>query len=393
MHVFAVLCIFLLCAGVVENILHQRRLRQIPVRVHVNGTRGKSTTTRLVAAGLGAGGLRVIAKTTGTAARLIMEDGSELPVARRSGRANISEQMRIVRLAARRGADAVVLECMALEPENQWVIERRMVRSTIGVITNARPDHLDVMGPTASDVAETLALSVPYRGHLVTAERELLSIFERAAGKAGAKLHMVDGSDVPDEVNAKFEYVSFKDNVACALRVCELAGVAREVALAGMAVAAGDPGSMTVRRIVLGGADYVFANAFAANDRDSTLAAWALTADLTQAGPQLPTAVIMNNRSDRLPRIAEMAALIAQEIRPSVVFLVGESGKLAARALRRAGMPTERIVDLTRIRGARQAVDRIASHCSEGAVLLGIGNTRGAGQCISDYFLENGVPL
>jgi hypothetical protein len=160
-----------------------------------------------------------------------------------------------------------------------------------------------------------------------------------------------------------------------------------------MAVAAGDPGSMTVRRIVLGGADYVFANAFAANDRDSTLAAWALTADLTQAGPQLPTAVIMNNRSDRLPRIAEMAALIAQEIRPSVVFLVGESGKLAARALRRAGMPTERIVDLTRIRGARQAVDRIASHCREGAVLLGIGNTRGAGQCISDYFLENGVPL
>ena len=64
------------------------------------------------------------------------------------------------------------------------MIERRMVRSTIGDHQRG-PDHLDVMGPTASDVAETLALSVPYRGHLVTAERELLSIFERAAGKAG----------------------------------------------------------------------------------------------------------------------------------------------------------------------------------------------------------------
>ncbi|OPZ50820.1 MAG: Capsule biosynthesis protein CapB [Firmicutes bacterium ADurb.BinA052] len=395
MYVFAVLCICLLGAGVIENFIHQRRLERIPVRVQVNGTRGKSTTTRLIAAGLRAGGLRVIAKTTGTAARLIMEDGSELPIARRGGRANISEQMRIIRLAARRGVDAVVLECMALEPENQWVIERRMVRSTIGVITNARRDHLDVMGPTAADVAEVLALSAPYRGHLVTAEREWLPVFERAAAKAATHLHAVDGSDVPDRVNAEFEYVSFKENVACALRACELAGVPRESALAGMARAAGDPGSMTVRKITLGGADYVFGNAFAANDRDSTLDAWRLFADRARAGSEspLPTAVIMNNRSDRLPRIGEMAELVAREIRPSMVFLVGESGRLAARTLRRAGMPAERIVDLTKIRDAQLAIDRIAGECRGGAHLLGIGNTRGAGQSIADYFLENGAPL
>lgn len=395
MYVFAVLCICLLGAGVVENFLHQRRLWLIPVRVHVNGTRGKSTTTRLIAAGLRAGGLRVIAKTTGTAARLIMEDGSELPIARRSGRANISEQMRIVRLAARRRVDVVVLECMALEPENQWVIERRMVRSTIGVITNVRRDHLDVMGQTAADVAEVLALSVPYRSHLVTAEREWLPVFERAAAKTGAQLHAVDGGDVPDEVNAEFEYVSFKENVACALRVCELAGVPRKVALAGMAAAAGDPGSMTVHKVILGGADYVFGNAFAANDRDSTLAAWRLFAHWARVGSESPpsTAVIMNNRSDRLPRIGEMAALIAQEIRPSMVFLVGESRKLALRALRREGIPMERIVDLTKIRDARLAVDRMAAECEEGAWLFGVGNTRGAGQSIADYFLENGAPL
>ncbi len=393
MYVFAGICICLLGAGVIESLLHQRCIARVPVRVHVNGTRGKSSTTRLIAAGLRAGGLRVVAKTTGTAARLIMEDGSELPLARRGGRANTSEQMRVVRLAARRGAEAVVLECMALEPENQWVTERRMVRSTMGVITNTRLDHFDVMGPTVADVAEVLALTVPYCGHLVTAEREYLPIFERAARKAGAELHMVDGSDVPDEVNAEFEYVSFKDNVACALRVCELAGVPRRVALAGMEAAAGDPGSMTVRRITLGGADYVFGNAFAANDRDSTIAAWRLFIDRIQAGSQLPTAVIMNNRSDRLPRIGDMAALIAQEIRPSVVFLVGESGRLAVRALRRAGMPMEQVVDLTKTRDVRLAVDRMAAECKEGAWLFGIGNTRGAGQSIADYFLQNGVPF
>ena len=392
MYVFAGICICLLGAGVAENLLHRRCIARVPMRVHVNGTRGKSSTTRLIAAGLRAGGIRVIAKTTGTAARLIMEDGSEFPVARRSGRANISEQMRVVRLAARRGADAVVLECMALEPENQWVTERRMVRSTIGVITNARRDHLDVMGPTAADVAEVLALSVPCRGHLVTAEQEYLPIFERAARKAGAELHTVDGSDVPDEVNAEFEYVSFRENVACALRVCELAGVPRDLALAGMTAAAGDPGSMTVRRVTLDGADYIFANAFAANDRDSTLTAWRLFADRSHTTLPLPTAVIMNNRHDRLPRIAEMAALIAQEIRPSVVFLVGESGRLAARRLARAGVSKSLVVDLTGTTDARLMVDRIAAECREGAYLFGIGNTRGAGQSIADYFLENGVP-
>ena len=108
MYVFAALCICLVATGVIENLLHQRRLGRIPVRIHVNGTRGKSSTTRLIAAGLRAGGLRVIAKTTGAAARLITEDGSELPIARSSGRANISEQMRIIRLAAQRRADAVI---------------------------------------------------------------------------------------------------------------------------------------------------------------------------------------------------------------------------------------------------------------------------------------------
>ena len=56
---------------------HRRHLRAIPVRIHVAGTRGKSTTTRLIAAGLRAGGLRVVAKTTGTEPRLIYPDGSE----------------------------------------------------------------------------------------------------------------------------------------------------------------------------------------------------------------------------------------------------------------------------------------------------------------------------
>src|SRR5436305_1937052 len=41
---------------------HRRQLRRIPIRIHVAGTRGKSTTTRLIAAGPQAGRLIVAAE-------------------------------------------------------------------------------------------------------------------------------------------------------------------------------------------------------------------------------------------------------------------------------------------------------------------------------------------
>src|SRR5260370_24990173 len=79
---------------------HRRNLRAIPVRIHVAGTRGKSTTTRLIAAGLRAGGLRVVAKTTGTEPPLIRPDGSEA-AGPRPGPPSVREQTRVFSTAVR----------------------------------------------------------------------------------------------------------------------------------------------------------------------------------------------------------------------------------------------------------------------------------------------------
>ena len=46
-----------LAAGVAEKALHRRALRAIPIRMMVNGTRGKTSVTRLVAAALREAGL------------------------------------------------------------------------------------------------------------------------------------------------------------------------------------------------------------------------------------------------------------------------------------------------------------------------------------------------
>ena len=75
LYTLILLLISLIFFGWFENTMHIRALENIPLRIHVNGSRGKSSGTRLVAAGLRAGGLKVLAKTTGSAPRIIDKNG------------------------------------------------------------------------------------------------------------------------------------------------------------------------------------------------------------------------------------------------------------------------------------------------------------------------------
>src|SRR5262245_18045877 len=110
---------------------HRRALRAIPVRIHVAGTRGKSTTTRLIAAALRAGGRKVVAKTTGSEPRLILPDGREEAWPRR-GPASVREQVRFIARAVEIGADTIVAECMAIRPELVLASERHLIQAKIG---------------------------------------------------------------------------------------------------------------------------------------------------------------------------------------------------------------------------------------------------------------------
>lgn len=213
-----------------ENRHHEQNLAQLSLRIHVNGTRGKSSVTRLIAGGLRAGGRRVVAKTTGTAAQLILPDGSEQPLQRR-GPANIRENIGLMNKAVELGADTIVFECMALQPELQNFCERRLIKSHIGVITNVRADHEDVMGKGLTNIAAALANTIPQNGTLVTtpAAAELL-----ATHLHGTKMVVADDREVPAEFLQGFPYPVVPENVALALQVCALAGVDAATAVAGM---------------------------------------------------------------------------------------------------------------------------------------------------------------
>ena len=278
MQLVIFLLVLVTSLGMWEMARHIRHRRRIPIRIHVNGSRGKSSVARLIAAGLTAGGMAVVGKTTGSAAAVINTDGSETPIVRR-GAPNIKEQLSVFRRAARQGCEALVIECMAVRPDLQRVCEHAIVKATHGVITNVRPDHLEVMGPTMDDVAASLAGTVPRRSHLFTAEDNYTGFLAKRSARARSQFTISEADAVSDEEMDRFAYEEFPENVSLALDVCRAVGVEREVALAGMWQVTPDAGAMTCRRYRqevpgVGIREVEFINGFAVNDPDSYCRVW-----------------------------------------------------------------------------------------------------------------------
>jgi poly-gamma-glutamate synthase PgsB/CapB len=381
----AILTLLVAGAGAAEYLLHRRRLASIPVRVHVNGTRGKSSVTRLIAAGLRAGGIRTCAKTTGTTARMIMPDGSEYPVFR-PAKANVIEQLRIISAAQANDCQALVVECMALQPYLQWLSEARMVRATHGVITNARPDHLEVMGPGERDVALALAGMTPHRGVLYTADQRHVDLLGGAAADRGSQLVAVSDQDlaaIGEQDLAGFSYVEHAQNLALALKICADLGVERQVALQGMWRARPDPGVMKDFELSFFGRRIVFVNAFAANDPESTQRVWEMSLD---RHPRIERHIaVFNCRADRPERSLQLGRAVPGWRPAQRLVLMGTGTHLFARAAVRGGQDAASIAFADGL-GTEQIFESIVEHCGSEALVVGMGNIGGQGMDLVRFF-------
>ena len=315
-----ILILTLLVLGVIEYYNHTFVLSQLPIRIHVNGARGKSSVTRLIAAGLRGGGLKTIAKTTGSAPRIIDEFGKDL-IIHRLRSASIGEQVKLLRSFAKKEPDAVVIECMAVQPQYQWVAEQKMIQSTVSVITNVRPDHLDEMGSTMEDIALSLSNTIPFNGTLVTAEKDVLEPLERVAISRNSDVQLVDSESISKKYMDKFPFLEHSENVALALQVCKDAGVSEESALSGMLKTNPDPGALVIWDLDFKGTLHYFVNAFAANDPKSTLQIWNM---LEHRIGDRSTCIFLNTRSDRRYRTKQLLNLVFNEIQPDLFIVRGD---------------------------------------------------------------------
>jgi poly-gamma-glutamate synthase PgsB/CapB len=388
MSAIAALCTttgLLIGGGALELANHRRRLAQIPIRIHVNGTRGKSSVARLIAAGLRFAGKRTCCKTTGTLPRMIMPDGSEYPVFR-PAKANVVEQIRIVAAAVEAESEVLVLECMALVPQLQWLCEDKLVRATHGVITNAREDHLDVMGPTGRDVAMALAGMIPPRGKLYTADRDHLDFFAAACADRKCEFYPTSRADVaaitPLDL-AGFSYVEHAENIALALRVCAAIGVDRSTALQGMWKAKPDPGAMTAHEMNFFGREINFVNGFAANDPESTELIWNLA--LERYADVEKRIAIFNCREDRPDRSRQLGSIVVNWKPADHYLLIGSGTYIFAKYAVKAGLDARKIV-MAEDRSAEDVFEQVVELTGKRSLAMGMANIGGIGLEVVRYF-------
>lgn len=357
-----------------ESAQTRRARKKLAHVVHVNGTRGKSSVSRLIDAGLRADGLRVFCKTTGTDPMTIDTQDREEPL-RRRGRVNIREQLAILRRAAAEGADVLVVECMAVRPDLQYAAQHQMLRADVGVITNVRRDHTDVMGETLPQIAASLANTVPRGGVLFTAEREQTDMLRREAERLGSRFVPVapDGSE-PEEID-------FAENVALALAVCAELGVARETALSGMRRFRHDPYALSLHRLKSGA---LFINGLSINDVQSVCMVWE-ELRRREALADRELLLLVNDRADRPSRTRDMLTLCLR-LKPRKVFLLGAAQSYMGSKLRRA-LPEAEIV---RLKNAG-ALD--FSSLTQGQALFAVGNIADEGRALMVRVREEGEAL
>lgn len=380
--IFAALVLLL---GILERIRLQRGLKKIPKRILVNGIRGKSTVTRLLMGILREENYKVAGKTTGTMPRLFYwDDKEEIEIIRSLQGPNISEQKWVVREVAKKGVDALVTECMAVNPEYQNTFQKRFVQSNITVITNIFEDHLDVMGPTLDQVAEAFSETIPRRGYVIMPPNPYESYFRKIADRRNTKVLIADPKSVTQQDLDRFSYMMFPENVAIGYVLADLWNIDRKQALRGMVHAPVDPGALIVKDFGDFRNPSYFFNGFAANDATSTINIWER---ILEEYPRLQQkVVIMNCREDRVDRTLQFAREVLPHLSVDQLVLTGKTVRPIVQAYDAGKIPAEKLVNFENKPG--ETVKDFLNNLPGGTMVFGIGNIHGGGEEIAQVVEE-----
>lgn len=316
--------ITLIMLWVIEKKRNEENIKQIPIRININGIRGKSTITRLTTAILSEAGYNTVGKTTGTAPRIIHNHNpDEIEIERKPRGVNIAEQLEVIDYTVQKvKAEALVCECMAVNPTYQTIYQEEMIQANVGVIINVLEDHMDLMGPTLDEVALAFTSTIPYNGSLIIQKNEYTDYFREIAKQRNTKVYVADENDIPEDYLNKFNFLLFPNNVAIPLAIADALSIDREIALKGMLKANPDPGVLQLHKVKYKESKFTFINGFAVNDPESVLEAWDSLVDKGIITKKSKPIVLFNGRSDRIDRTIQFGKDCIPHL-PNNIELVG----------------------------------------------------------------------
>ncbi|MFZ7104936.1 MAG: poly-gamma-glutamate synthase PgsB [Peptococcaceae bacterium] len=382
------LIIFVFILGVYEQIQHNKNLNLIDLRINVNGTRGKSTATRLITGILKEAGVKVVGKTTGTSARIIYWDKEEEPIRRGRLGPNIIEQKTVLKKVVKLGTTAFVTECMAVNPDYQITFQEKLVKANIGVIVNVREDHMDLCGPTLDFIAESFTATIPHNGTLIVGDSSYNDYFTQEAGKRNSRILIANEREIPDGYLEKFRYVIFPENVAIALAVAKALNIDKDTALRGMLNANPDPGALMIYSLDDKSPAY-FVNGFAANDPNSTRMIWE---HITAIGyPTQNPLVIVNCRPDRVDRTLQLAEDVLPNINIDILVAMGDTVKPITEGVNTKKISPRKYINAEGL-SPHEVYKMIKSYFIN-RVIFGIGNIHGGGEELVELITTEQVTI
>jgi poly-gamma-glutamate synthase PgsB/CapB len=371
-----------------ERLALERCLRRIPMRIAITGTRGKTSVTRLLASILQEDGRRVIAKTTGSEAVILLPDGGRIEL-NRDVTPSILEQKQLVKKAVKLHADCLIAEVMSLRPENHYIESRRILQPNIVAITNVRRDHTEIMGETKERIASVLSLDICAGAAVFLPEEEDCPSFRAEAERAGASLFRVKpGASAPLMASTpQLSPLEFSENLDLVYAVADHIGVSQTRIREGIRKARHDMGRLRVWRYKPHDSQRTcyLVNAFAANDPESTLEV------LSRVTGMLPHAAgnivgILNLRADRAPRTLQWISALREGAgrRFAQLFVIGAHTRIVRRQL-----PQARVL---KSGSAEEMLNAVCSASPDAAVVFGFGNIKGAGMILAKHWAEVGEP-
>jgi poly-gamma-glutamate synthase PgsB/CapB len=373
---------------VYERVTIDRSRRRIPLCITVTGTRGKSSVARLLASILRENGRRVLAKTTGSEAVILLPDGGHIELDR-SVTPSILEQKQLVKKAARPGADCLVAEVMSIRPENHYIESRHILKPNIVVITNVRRDHTDIMGETEDAIASVLSLDICPDSTVFLPEANKYASFRAEAERCNANLIPVKaGSSSPLLSSAPdLGRIEFSENLDLIYAVSAHFGIGEQQIIEGVRKAQRDVGRLGVWVYHPGDQKQTcyLVNAFAANDPESTFRVLSRVTDML---PAVSGNIIgiLNVRPDRLPRTAQWISVLKNGglRRFRQLFVTGDQ----------AGIVKRRLPGARALKGKlpEAMMEAVCAQAPDPALIFGFGNVKGCGKLLAEHWSRIGQP-